>query len=116
MGADKIPSFVLRECAIFLSPAVQQLFYWFTKKCTWPSLWKISYITPLHKTGPLNLVENYRPINILCKFLLVFEHIFFIFVYPKLKFLICKQQYGFKKLRSNVTQIIDYLDVVYKSQ
>ena len=32
------------------------------------------------------------------------------------KFLICKQQHGFKKLRSTVTQMIDYLDIVYKSQ
>ena len=116
MGADNIPSFVLRECATILSPAVQQLFYWVTKNCTWPSLWKVSYITPLHKAGPLNLVENYRPISILCKLSLVFERILFDFIYPKVKFLNCKQQHGFMKLRSTVTQMIDYLDIVYKSQ
>ena len=38
MGADNIPSFVLRDCATILSPAVQQLFYWVTNNCTWPSL------------------------------------------------------------------------------
>ena len=46
VGTDNIPSFVLRECATILSPAVQQLFYWVTKNCTWPFLWKISYTTP----------------------------------------------------------------------
>ena len=116
MGADKIPSFVLRECATILSPAVQHLFYWVTKNCTWPSLWKILYITPLHKTGPLNLIEKYRPISILCKISLVFEPILSDFIYPKVKFLICKQQHGFMKLKSTVTQMIDYLDIVYKSQ
>ena len=116
MGSDNIPSFVLREFATILSPAVQQLFYWVTKNCSWPSLWKKSYITHLHKTRPLNLIENYRPISILCKLSLVFERISFDFIYPKVKFLICKQQHGFMKLRSTVTQMIDYLDIFYKSQ
>ena len=116
MGADNIPSFVLRECAAVLSPAVQQLFYWVNKNCTWTSLWNISYITPLHQTGPLNLIGNYRPVSILCKLLLLIERILFGFNYPKVKFLICKQQHGFMKLRSTVTQMIDYLDIVYKSQ
>ena len=116
MGADNIPSFVLRECATILSLAVQQLFYWVTKNCTWPSLWKISYIKPLHETGPLNLVENYRPISILCTLSLVFEGILFDFIYLKVKFLFGKQQHGFMKLRSTLTQMIDYLDFGYKSQ
>ena len=107
---------MIRECAAILSPAVQQLFYWVTKNCTWTSLWNLSYITPLHKTGPLNLIRNYRPISILCKHSLLFERILLDFFYPKVKFLICKQQYGFMKIRSSVTQMIDYLDIVYKSQ
>ena len=79
MGAHNIPSFVFRECATILSPAVQQLFYWVTKNCTGPSLWKILYLRPSHKTGPLNLAENYRPISFLCKLSLIFERILFDF-------------------------------------
>ena len=116
MGAENVPSFVLRECETFLSPAVQHLFYWVTKNCPWASLWKISYITPLHKTGPLKLIENYHPISILCKLSLVFKRILFDFICPKVKFLICKQQHGFMKLRSTVIQKIDYLDIIYKPQ
>ena len=40
----------------------------------------------------------------------------FDFIHPKLKFLICKQQQGFMKVRSTVTQMIDYSDIVFKSQ
>ena len=116
MGAEKIPSFVFREFETILSPAVQQLFYWVTKNCTWASFWKISYITPLQKTGPLKLIENYRSKSILCKLSLVFERILFDFICPKVKFLIYKQQHGFMKLWSTVTQMIDYLDIFYKSQ
>ena len=32
MGADSIPSFVLRECETILTPVVQQLFDWVTKQ------------------------------------------------------------------------------------
>ena len=77
---------------------------------------KIFYITPLHKTGPLKLIENYRPISTLCELSLIFERILLDFFDPKLKFLICKQRHGFMKLRSTVTQMIDYLGIVYKSQ
>ena len=49
MGADNIPSFVLRECATVSSPAVQQLFHWITKNCTWPSLWKNRILRPYIK-------------------------------------------------------------------
>ena len=38
MGADNIPSFVLREYATILYLAVQQLFYCVTTNCTWPIL------------------------------------------------------------------------------
>ena len=62
------------------------------------------------------MVANYRSISILCKLPLVFERMLFDFIYPKVKFLICKQQRGFMKLRSTVTQMIDYLDVIYKYQ
>ena len=47
---------------------------------------------------------------------LVFERILFDFIYQKVKFSICKQQHGFMKLWSTLTQMIDYLDIVYKSQ
>ena len=103
MDADNMPSFILRECMTIFSPTIQQLFYWFTKNLTWPSLWKISYITPSHKTGPLKLIKNYRPKSILFKLSLVIDRISFYFIYPKAKFLIRKQQHGFMKLRSTVT-------------
>ena len=73
-------------------------------------------LRPSHKTGPLNLVKNYRPKRILCKISLVFDCILFDYIYRKVKFSIYKQQHGFMKLRSTVTQMIEYLDDNYKSQ
>ena len=102
-------------CGYFISSRSKTLLLGY-KKCTWPFLRNISYIAPLHKTVPLDMVENCRPIDILCKHSLVFERILFDFLYPKVKFFVCKQQHGFVKLRRTVTQMIDYLDNVYKYQ
>ena len=30
-----------------------------------PNIWKIAHVTPLHKKGPENLCNNYRPISLL---------------------------------------------------
>ena len=30
-----------------------------------PNIWKIAHVTPLHKKGPKNLCNNYRPISLL---------------------------------------------------
>ena len=59
------------------------------------------------------MVENIGRMIILCRYSLVFECISFDFISPNMKSLICKQQQGFVKLISTVTQIIHFLDKVY---
>ena len=59
MGADNISSFIFVSVQLFYLQQFNNSFNGLPKNCTWPSLGKISYITPLHKTGPLNLIENY---------------------------------------------------------
>ena len=67
MGMNAIPSFVLKECAQQLSPLVFEFFLRITKTQQWPSQWKTSNVTPLHKSGSTSDVTNYRPISILPK-------------------------------------------------
>ena len=31
------------------------------------NIWKIAHVTPLHKKGPENLCNNYRPISLLSR-------------------------------------------------
>ena len=114
MGPDEIPSFVLRNASNILAPLVVELFTRILNDRTWPDVWKMSHVTPLHKTGPKSSVENYRPISILCKLSLILERIIFNFLYPKVVQRIHRQQHGFMKARSTVTQMITYLDLVYR--
>ena len=115
MGMDAIPSFVLKECAQQLSPLVFEFFLRITKTQQWPSQWKTSTVTPLHKSGSTSDVTNYRPISILPKLSVVFERLIFNFIYLQ----VCSkksEQHGFMKHRSTVTQLISYLDKVYAAK
>ena len=92
-----------------------ELFTHTLKNRTWPDVWKVSHITPLHKKGPKSSIEKYRPVSILCKLPLILERIIFNFLYPKVLKLIHRKQHGFMKARSTVTQMISYLDLVYRA-
>ena len=82
---------------------------------TWPQIWKCSYITPLHKSGPKTLVTNYRPISILPKVSLILERILFNFIYAKVRHKLSSQQHGFMKGRSTVTQLLNFVDNLYSN-
>ena len=58
---------------------------------------------------------NYRPISNLPKLFLVCERLLFDFIYPRVCHFIKAQQYGFMKHRNTVSQLVSYLDHVYKS-
>ena len=114
MGPDQVHSFVLQNASNILAPLVFELFTRILKDRTWPNVWKVSHITPLHKKGPKSSSETYRPISILCKLSLNLERIFN-FLYPKVFKLFHRRQHGFMKARSSITQMITYLDLVYRA-
>ena len=116
MGADGIPSFLLYQCSNTLCTPVFELFNWILKNQHWPEIWKLAYVTPLHKSGAHNDIANYRPISILPKISLILERIMFDYIYPRIRHLIKLEQHGFMKMRSTVSQMIMYLDVVYSSR
>ena len=116
MGMNAIPSFVLKECAQQLSPLVFEFFLRITKTQQWPSQWKTSNVTPLHKSGSTSDVTNYRPISILPKLSIVFERLIFNFIYSRVCSKLKREQHGFMKHRSTVTQLISYLDKVYAAK
>ena len=62
----------------------------------------------------LSLINaNYRPISILPRLSLILERLIFNFLYPRIKSQLAKQQHGFRKHRSTVTQLLAYLDNIY---
>lgn len=53
---------MLREAAPAISASLTKLFNLSVQNGQLPDDWKIGNITPVHKKGKKELVENYRPI------------------------------------------------------
>ena len=59
------------------------------------------------------MVEQYRPISLLCNVSKVLEKIIFDELYDFVKIKIDESQHGFQKHRSVITQLLLFLDLLY---
>ena len=64
-GADNIGPRLLRLAAPHISDDIAFICNHSISSCVFPSKWKEAKVTPLHKNGPAEDVNNYRPISIL---------------------------------------------------
>ena len=92
-----------------MAPFVYLMFTHVKESFTWPNLWKCADITPIHKKGSREDVENYRPISILPRISLIFERFLFNCIYSKLELALNPLQHGFRSKHSTVTQLIVFL-------
>ena len=63
-GPDGIASFVLIEACEELVHPLTQIFRLSLQQSVVPDDWKVANITPIHKSGSMKLVSNYRPISL----------------------------------------------------
>ena len=75
---------------------------------------KDSTVVPLFKKGDKSQVSNYRPVSLLATAGKFFEAIIFKRLYDHCSPLFSKSQFGFRKNRSTVLQLITFLQKVYK--
>ena len=64
-GFDNFPIRLLKNCAQSLATPFSLLFNFILATSHFPTAWKIAPVIPLHKSGSLHDVKNYRPISIL---------------------------------------------------
>lgn len=74
-GPDKIPPKLLVNCADSLSFPLYVLFNRSLSSGIFPSRWKVSHITPIHKSGSRKQIENYRGVSIQATIGKLFESI-----------------------------------------
>ncbi|KAJ0183234.1 hypothetical protein K1T71_001210 [Dendrolimus kikuchii] len=74
-GPDQLPALFIVKCADQLTFPITLLFQRSMCEGVVPSIWKSAFISPIHKKGPKDKVENYRPISKLCLIAKVFERI-----------------------------------------
>ena len=56
---------ILKVGAPVITNSITKIFNCSIESGKFPLDWKIARVTPLHKKGPRNLLDNYRPISIL---------------------------------------------------
>lgn len=111
-GPDTIPATLIIKCARSLVVPLSLLYTKSFREGIVPSIWKSVYITPIHKKGAKNQIENYRPISKLCLFAKILEKIVHRQLYAVLKQSFSNDQHGFLKNKSTVSNLVlcsDYL-------
>ena len=111
-GHDGLDARILKECASVLAPSLTRIFNYSFKLCKFPTSWKLANVIPVHKSGNLQDVKNYRPISLTCVVSKVFERC----VYNKISPLLIEQihylQHGFMKGLSTTTQLLQVYDEI----
>jgi hypothetical protein len=114
-GPDSIPGVILRRFATELAPHFQQLFRAIIETGNYPSNWKMAKVVPVFKSGNKEDVANYRPISILSKASLVLERIIFQHLFRFIRSKLSDRQYGFLNRRSTVSQLLEYVYLLYEN-
>lgn len=109
-GPDGLPPALFKKCAQALAYPLHLIFNVSLAHGVFPKKWKQAYVTPIHKNGSKNLVNNYRPISkisIASKLLdsLVADELFDHFSNH-----ISEHQHGFYRKRSTVTNLLGYTE------
>ena len=63
-GPDGLSARFLKEVSAEIAPALTDLFNISLSSGVFPSEWKCSHITPIHKGGPSDDPSNFRPISV----------------------------------------------------
>ena len=107
-GPDRIPPYILKNCAEEISPVLKVIF---TKSFTTgilPKDWLTANICPVHKKGRCDDASNYRPISLTSICSKVLEHIIYHNIMNHLNNnnILKENQHGFRANHSCVTQLL----------
>lgn len=70
-----------------------------------PSILKLSSVTPIHKSDNKSNITNYRPISIQCHISKLFESLVLKSIKPSLNNILIEKQHGFRSGRSTTTYL-----------
>ena len=114
-GADEINSFLLKSVAHIVARPLSELINNSIRNGCFPDLWKRARVIPLHKSGSLDDMDNFRPISILCTVSKIIErHVFDCFTRLLDSFyLLSPFQSGFRKMHSCETGLTSLISKWY---
>lgn len=114
-GWDGLCSVVIKKCNKELGKVITHLINCSIREHTFPDVLKWSTVKPVHKKGSKEEVSNFRPISLIPIFSKVFEMVLLTQLsdYFSKNNLLTETQHGFRKDRSTITAITEFLHKVY---
>lgn len=109
-GPDGFPPILYKNCASFLTFPLFMIFKSSLDTGCMPRKLKQAHIVPIHKSGSLNDVRNYRPIAKLSIIAKIIDSIMADQLFMHFSHLITNNQHGFFKKRSTITNLLAYTD------
>ena len=105
--SSDIPIVAIKVARTVIPPYLTTLYYSCFASGIFPKVFKISKITPIHKKGNKELIENYRPVSTLPVFGNIFENLIYSRVYQFLTYkgILSDTQSGFIKGHSTAHAI-----------
>ena len=115
-GADGLPPRLLKTCSRGLAKPLSNIFTKSKQVGKFLSQWKIARIKPLFKDGAKDSVSNYRPVALLPCASKVFKKCIYTKVWEIISPTLSDAQYGFRKGRSCIIQVLASLNIIYNSK
>ena len=108
-GIDRISAKILKLASPIISKPIAEIINRSIVSQIFPNEWKIAKVIPLHKKGPRNVLDNYRPISILPVVSKVYEKILYeqLIEYFNAKKLLSDNQFGFRRFHSTASALLD---------
>lgn len=106
-GPDFLPPIIYKSCAYALARPIRMLIEKSINSGYFPDELKISYVTPIFKSGKKNDIRNYRSVSVVSTLARIFEKV----VLNRYSNVLCSglyhSQHGFMKNRSTVTNLLE---------
>lgn len=111
-GPDLIPNIFLQHCKYVLVTPLHYLFNLSLSSGIFPTYWKSSIVSPIHKNSDSANVINYRPISLLSLIPKLFEDLVSKQIIPTLNLKIINEQHGFRTSRSTSTNLLVFTQFI----
>lgn len=115
-GLDNLTPKILREINEYISPILANIINTSFLSGICPDHFKISYVTPVYKTGDKSSLSNYRPISVISNIGKVFEKALKsrLLNFIEKNNIICNTQFGFRNNKSTQDAIAFLTNFLYK--
>lgn len=116
-GPDNLPPGFLKDIAVQIAAPLTHVINTSIRTGIVPNGFKVGKITPVYKSGPRNILDNYRPITVLPVCSKIFEKCIYkqLMQFLETNNLLSCQQFGFRSGRNTEIAVTIFVDEIRKN-